>query len=204
MKKRKWFLIHLVLAFVTVAAAAQNPATLPKDTTLSLPEKTFETLWLTFEDHYAFFKLRNIDWKKTYQQYRPKVNATTTDDSLFSLFSNMLTPFQDNHINVIIPSKKQFKSTKPSTFVTEFPTDSLRADFWKMVNQTLAKNGFGKLTSAGPEFNGQKLFTYATSNDYAYLRFNRCFVLPDAESKPDADMASLILDSVFANFKTAK
>lgn len=196
----------LILAFlaVTIHTFGQNPATYPKDTTLSFPEKNFETLWLTFEDHYAFFKLRNIDWKKTYDIYRPTINKNTTDDKLYDTFSKMLAPFEDNHINVIIPSKKQFKSTKPSNYVKEFPTDSLRNLFWSMVDQTLVKNGFEKPKYAGPKFNGKNLFTYTASKKYGYLRFNRCFVSDDAESKPDAEVAGKILDSVFQNFKDSK
>jgi carboxyl-terminal processing protease len=201
MKKTFLFLVFLLL---TVHVFGQNPATYPKDTTLSLPEKTFETLWLTFEDHYAFFKLRNIDWKKTYDQYRQTVNKNTTDDELFDTFSKMLAPYEDNHINVIIPSKKQFKSTKPSNFAREFATDSLRTLFWSMVDENLVYNGFEKPKTAGPKFHGKSLFTYTTSKKYGYLRFNRCFVSDDAESIPDATMAGKILDSVFQNFKGSK
>jgi len=200
MTRMKFISIATLLFFLTIPVIGQNPATYPKDTTLSLQEKTFETLWLTFEDNYAFFKLRNIDWKDTYLKYRPTVTASTTDDELFETFSKMLAPFQDNHINVIIPSKKQFKSTKPSTFMAEFPTDSLRNVFWTMVDHTLSKSGFGKLKYAGPEFNGKKLFGYATSKKCAYLRFNRCFVAQEADNKLDAEVASQILDSVFTNF----
>ena len=39
---------------------------------------------------------------------------------------------------------------------------------------------------------------------YAYLRFNRCFVSQEADSKPDAEVASKIVDSVFANFTNSK
>lgn len=196
----------LLIIFILISTYifGQNPATYPKDTTLSLPEQTFETLWLTFEDHYAFFKLRNIDWKKTYDQYRPTINKNTTDDELFDTFSKMLAPFEDNHINVIIPSKKQFKSTKPSSYAKEFPTDSLRTLFWSMVDQTLVKNGFEKPKYTGPKFHGKNLFTYTTSKKYGYLRFNRCFVSDDAESKPDAEVAGKILDSIFKNFINSK
>jgi carboxyl-terminal processing protease len=197
-------ILIITLFILTSSIFGQNPVTSPKDTSLSMPEKNFETLWLTFEDHYAFFKLRNIDWKKTYEQYRPTVNKNTTDDELFDIFSKMLAPFQDNHINIIIPSKKQFKSTKPSTFVKEFPTDSLRNAFWNMVDNTLMEKGFSKLKYAGPKFNDKKLFVYTTSKQYAYLRFNRCFVSQDADNKPDAEVASKILDSVFASFTHSK
>lgn len=197
-------LLSIAFLIISTCSFGQNPAVYPKDTTLSFPEKNFETLWLTFEDHYAFFKLRNIDWKKTYDKYRPAINKNTTDEELFDTFSKMLAPFEDNHINVIIPSKKQFKSTKPSNYVKEFPTDSLRNLFWSMVDQTLVKNGFEKPKYAGPKFHGKNLFTYTTSKKQGYLRFNRCFVSDDAESIPDAAAASKILDSIFKNFTNSK
>ena len=30
---------------------------------LSPPEKNFETLWKTFNERYAFFELRGVDWQ---------------------------------------------------------------------------------------------------------------------------------------------
>ncbi|WP_198172972.1 S41 family peptidase [Hymenobacter ginkgonis] len=167
---------------------------------MSAPELNFEVLWYTFEDNYAFFKLRHIDWHQAYRQYRPRIKSTTTPDSLYAVFSAMLTPFQDNHINVIVPGEKQFKSVKPSRFAQEFPTDNLRAQFWAMVDQTLARNGFGPLQALGPAFHGQPLFRYAVSPRLAYLRFNRCFVDQDADNKVDAVALGQLLDTLFPQF----
>ena len=50
---------------------------------LSAPEKIFETLWQTFHERYAFFKLRRVDWQKHYKTFRPKVTQDTTDEELF-------------------------------------------------------------------------------------------------------------------------
>lgn len=198
MKKVSGFIFFLFL--LTIHGQGQNPISYPKDTVLSAPELNFEVLWHTFEDNYAFFTLRNIDWQKTYQVYRPLVNANTSDDSLYSIFSKMLTPFQDNHINVIVPSVKQFKSTKPSQFVKEFPTDSLRMAFQTMVNQFLVKKHFRQIKYFGP----RRLFAVTISNNIGYLRFNRCFVDGDADNVIDAKVASKILDSVFVNFIKVK
>lgn len=190
-----WLLSSINITF------AQNPVSYPKDTSISKPELNFEVLWQTFEDNYAFFTLRNIDWHATYQTYRPLVNAFTSDDSLYSIFSQMLAPFQDNHINVIVPGVKQFKSVKPSQFSTEFPTDSMRDRFWQMVDSSLLQNHFTPLKYIGPEFNGKPLFAYTTSNGIGYLRFNRCFVDQDADNVPDAVVAGKILDTIFTCFK---
>jgi carboxyl-terminal processing protease len=195
--KRRLLIVLICLS--TNYLNAQSPVSYPKDTALSAPELNFEVLWHTFEDNYAFFKLRNIDWKKSYNQYRPKVNAGTSDDSLFAVVSSMLAPFKDNHINVIMPGVKQFKAAKPSQFIKEFPTDSLRHFYWTMVNQTLTDKGFSAIQTYGPRFNNIPLFSYRVSKQYGYLRFNRCFVDGDADSKPDAAVAGKILDSIMVH-----
>ena len=82
MKKINFALLCLSVSF----AFAQNPVSYPKDTAISKPELNFEVLWHTFEDNYAFFKLRNIDWHAAYQKYRPLINANTSDDSLYTVF----------------------------------------------------------------------------------------------------------------------
>ncbi len=194
---KKAFFLAVLLVLNVSAIRAQNPVSYPADTLLSAPELNFEVLWHTFEDNYAFFRLRHIDWQQTYRRYRPRVSATTSPDSLYAVFSAMLAPFQDNHINVIMPGVRQFKSVKPSQFAREFPTDSLRRRFWALVDQTLARNGFGPVQTLGPEFRGQPLFHYAVSPRLAYLRFNRCFVDPDADSKPDAVALGKLLDTLF-------
>ncbi|HLA55163.1 MAG TPA: S41 family peptidase [Flavobacterium sp.] len=196
--------LFTILALSGIRMQAQNPVSYPKDTLISKPELNFEVLWHTFEDNYAFFKLRNIDWHKTYQDYRPKVNAQTSDESLYGIFSQMLTPFQDNHINVIVPNVKQFKSVKPSQFAAEFPTDSLRNAFWTVVDNNLYANGFSKIKTIGADFNGKPLFNYSVSKKQGYLRFNRCFVDGDADNKIDAAAAGKLLDQVFLEFANVK
>lgn len=202
MKKIAYLIVSI---FIANNVLAQNPISYPKDTVgLSKTELNFEILWHTFEDNYAFFTLRNINWQDTYKKYRPLVNSKTTNDSLYTYFSRMLAPFQDNHINVIIPNVKQFKSVKPSQYTNEFPTDSLRNAFLQMGEQILTNKGFSPIKYFGPARNGLPLFAYTTSKNSGYLRFNRCFVDGDADNIKDAEVASKILDSVFEHFQNVK
>jgi carboxyl-terminal processing protease len=194
----------LIFLACSASGTAQNPVSYPKDTAVSKPELNFEVLWHTFEDNYAFFKLRHIDWKKAYKTYRPLVKAGTSDDSLFNIFCKMLAPFQDDHINLIVPQVKAYKPVKPSTFKQEFGTDSLREAFRQMVDHTLQRNNFAALTSIGPAFRNKPLFQYGTSGAYGYLRFNRCFVDGDADGKEDAVLASQLLDTIFTAFKNVQ
>jgi len=199
-----FYLCLLCMCCIGLPVAAQNPASLPSDKTLSAPEQNFETFWQTFEDNYAFFKERNINWRETYKKYRPQVNASTTDDKLFEILSDMVRPFNDDHINIIIPSVKQFKARKPSRFLSQFGTDTLRKQFWAMVDETLHKNNFSALQCVGPSFHGRQLFYYATSPQAGYLRFNRSFSNPDEDNIKDAQITGLMLDTIFAKFKNLR
>jgi carboxyl-terminal processing protease len=99
-------LLFCAAANVTLS---QYPASVPRDTSPSLPEKTFETFWQTFEDHYAFFNVRKVNWHRIYKTYRRLVNNDTSDDSLFSILTQMVASFQDDHINIIIPNQRQLQ-----------------------------------------------------------------------------------------------
>ena len=202
--KRSLVLLAFMSLFSATKLCAQNRPSYPADATLSAPELNFEVFWKTFEDIYAFFKLRNIAWNKMYSIYRPAVNPATSDDSMFTIFSRMLEPFHDNHINLFGTGGRRFKSAKSSQFATEFPTDSLRKAFRSMVDHTLEEKGFGELIPVGPEFREEPLFWYATSKESGYLRFNRCFADPDADGTPDAAVAGLALDTIFSQLKNKK
>ena len=61
-------------------------------------EKNFEDLWKTFFDKYPFFKLRNVDWNRQYDIFRPKVSPDTNENELFDIFCDMLAPLNDGHV----------------------------------------------------------------------------------------------------------
>ncbi len=76
------------------------------------PEAIFENLWTTFNEEYAPFEERNIDWQAQYNMYRPMVNAGTTDGELFSVISRMLSVLDDGHVTLTAPERDLFISNK--------------------------------------------------------------------------------------------
>ena len=64
------------------------------------PEKNFEELWPTFNNRYPFFEVRNVNWKKQYETYRPNVASQTSDDELFGILCKMLEPLNDGHVSL--------------------------------------------------------------------------------------------------------
>lgn len=72
MKLVLFFLVAYMYCTNTLATPLSN-----KD-----PEHNFEVFWEIFNDHYAHFENREVDWKRQYDRFRPKVNANTTDKEL--------------------------------------------------------------------------------------------------------------------------
>lgn len=64
------------------------------------PVFVFDVLWQTFEDHYAFFEERNINWAQVREDVRPQISQDTTDEELFVALQEILAPFQDGHIGL--------------------------------------------------------------------------------------------------------
>lgn len=61
------------------------------------PENNFEIFWKDFDEHYALFGVRNLDWDSIYNVYRPQVQASTTDLELWEIFKEMIAYLDDSH-----------------------------------------------------------------------------------------------------------
>ncbi|SDD09435.1 S41 family peptidase [Williamwhitmania taraxaci] len=160
----------LLLSFIFIINSAKGQVA-----SLSKPEKTFEEAWFFVYNNYAFLKEKGINWDKSYSRFRIKVTAKTTDDSLFSFLSQMLTPLNDGHVTLRGNNERKFSANRPSRLVEEFHTPDLRKKVWTMVDSSLAEAGFGPLQYLGREYNGKPLFTYTTNGKIGYMRFTRCF-----------------------------
>jgi CubicO group peptidase (beta-lactamase class C family) len=66
----------------------------------SNPENSFEYFWHNFNDYYAFFEQRNVDWQHIYQVLRPLVTPQTTKNELFEIFASMIMPLRDGHVDI--------------------------------------------------------------------------------------------------------
>ena len=75
------------------------------------PQLNFDYFWHSFNDYYAFFAARNVDWQQLYQDYRPLITPETTNDQLFEIFSAMVAPLEDAHV-FITSDDDEFSSYK--------------------------------------------------------------------------------------------
>ncbi|MGA7330138.1 MAG: S41 family peptidase, partial [Pseudolabrys sp.] len=133
------------------------------------PEKNFEELWKTFHNRYPFFELRNVDWKKQYDIYRPKVTRETSNDELFDIFCQMLTPLNDGHVELIAKAsgdrkRRYFTPEKKPRFWREFTSREIKQLF-KTTVTTLVANGFGQPTETQAW-----MLHYCRSRAFGYIR----------------------------------
>ena len=57
------------------------------------PFYNFDVFWKTFNENYAFFELRDVDWRASRSFYRSKITHSTRPDELFEILAKMvLTP----------------------------------------------------------------------------------------------------------------
>lgn len=66
----------------------------------STPQKNFEAFTNYFAEHYAFFTVFGIDWQQRTNAARVQLTDQTSDEELFNLFSKLIEPLQDAHINL--------------------------------------------------------------------------------------------------------
>jgi C-terminal processing protease CtpA/Prc len=133
------------------------------------PEKNFEELWRTFNNHYPFFEVRNVDWKKQYETYRAEVTSETGDAELFDIFCRMLEPLNDGHVSLTAQTlgdgKKRFTPEKKPRFWREFTSRQQIKQLFETTTKTLIANGF-----AQPQRTKAWMLHYGRSAAFAYLR----------------------------------
>lgn len=76
------------------------------------PEEIFDELWHTFNEEYAPFEERGVDWEQQYNIYRPMVTPETSNDQLFTIISQLLSTLNDGHVSLTAPGREVFFSNR--------------------------------------------------------------------------------------------
>jgi hypothetical protein len=132
------------------------------------PIVNFEKLWSEFDNRYANFELKNVDWNNIYDKYRPQINEELTSDELFNVSCKMLKELDDGHIGLEgkINEKIRYCGIENKVhIISEFKSfNNLR----KLVNKSLEENGFSSFINK----NKNDLINFSVSNNYGYLRID--------------------------------
>lgn len=124
------------------------------------PVAVFNQFWNDFNEYYAIFEERGVNWDSIYQVYAPQVDEGTTDDELFAMLSAMIQPLDDGHVNLIAPGRKQFSSN-------HIYRDSVGFSLWNLdvIKQSYLGGDFKGVDSVGYVYgliNGEIIYVYFT------------------------------------------
>lgn len=177
MKTNLHILIISVILLFTSFSYSQKSCFHTYQNTLSKAEKNFEYLWHLFDEKYATFEEKQLDWNASYNTFRNKVTSSTTDIELYQILCNMLAPLNDAHVTLSAKSiDSTFSPSRPSRIIKELQgIKGKRKAIRDMTDNTISNLNFHPINHIGPKYNGRPLFSYTNNSKIGYLRFQRCF-----------------------------
>lgn len=63
----------------------------------------FDSLWNDYNETYALFEVRGVDWNEQYQNCRPLISEDMNDKDFLEVLKKLLYPLKDSHVYVKTP-----------------------------------------------------------------------------------------------------
>lgn len=79
----------------------------------------FDALWKIIDEHYCFFKEKDIDWKEIGEKYKARIVPDMTRMAYFNLLSEMLAELKDGHVNL----SSSFNVSYYNKWWSDYPQD---------------------------------------------------------------------------------
>ena len=184
----------------------------------STPTETFEYFWHTFNDYYAFFELRGVNWQAQYDIYAPRVTDNMNNDALFEVLSEMITPLQDAHVYIEgddgtfstmkpVPALKSATGTARALlrFGAHVEVDDVVANLLNNVRETSMRYMTSQSTQHFPQEGSTKTATWGITHDnIGILVLNNMAEYhenPKASEVEQLKAAETFIDKVLVEFK---
>lgn len=154
-----------------------------------------EEVWNTFEENYAFFTLRGMDWTTEKDSLMNLAETAQTSQELFDALCRRLQKFDDSHINLVAPELQiQCNGGVTPAFFNEFPDDESYQAFLRLRDSTLREIGVGPIV---PSPSGVFEFGTSQEGDWGYLRINQFYGISERDLKVE-------LDRIFEKYQPAE
>lgn len=91
----KTIYIYLLCACALLASGCHNIEEWDND-----PTGNFNALWTILDEHYCFFKEKDVDWNEVYERYNKRISPKMSTKALFAVCAEMLDELRDGHTNL--------------------------------------------------------------------------------------------------------
>jgi len=109
------------------------------------PSLVFETFWHHFNDSYASFDIRSVNWQMIYDEYVSQVSDSTSPETLQRIITQMLQKFADAHAGVIAKNNVILRSISYSPLqqqlAEELNLNMDNADWMLAVDDKISEAG---------------------------------------------------------------
>ena len=79
------------------------------------PVRNFEFFWHSFNENYAFFAERGVDWGAVRDSFRPAISAATSQQELYRVIVEIIDGIDDRHVLIQRPGEPCRYSGHPGT-----------------------------------------------------------------------------------------
>ncbi len=171
------------------------------------PVDIFEHVWRTFNERYAFFSERNVNWMHQYDAVRDQISEHMPDNDLFIALATLLLAIDDAHVSLTAGEEAHFSPAQPKgvlkQLIDEFDNQHQFSDLDQYFDHALSQwteilvdNYLDEpFFAAGGQGNDMLLWG-TIGTDIGYLRVDR-MVVSEQTDDVQIDELNEILDEVF-------
>ena len=80
------------------------------------PKGIFNTMWNDFNETYALFEHKGVDWNDVYNTYSPQISSNMSDQALFNVLAEMIEVLNDAHVWIVAPFEERNSSKTSFNF----------------------------------------------------------------------------------------
>jgi hypothetical protein len=99
------------------------------------PENTvsnnYDYFYRAVKENYSFFAEKQVAWDSLDEVYRPMINDSLSNDSLYSILSTMLFVLRDGHVNLYVNNDRSRNADWYLDYPANFNQGFLNRQYWK-------------------------------------------------------------------------
>lgn len=107
----------------------------------------FDALWSELDNHYCFFREKNVDWDEVGERYRAQVKEGMGSQALFRVMAAMLDELQDGHVNLSAPFATSYYQKWWSDYPANYDERLVQQAYFNFNYTQLGGIYYGKLIS---------------------------------------------------------